>query len=81
MKIGDKPTGPPEMPVYHIKFDQPSGEWRAEDASRLIAESADVLGLTGGIMKLPPGCVRPEQQPMGVGSTVYYFVPSIDEVR
>ena len=37
-------------------------------------------GLSGGIVKLPKGCPKPSEQPMGIGSTVYFFVESIDEV-
>ena len=38
-------------------------------------------GLSGGIVKLPDGSPKPSEQPMGIGSTVYYLVSSIDEVR
>jgi len=38
-------------------------------------------GLTGGIVKLPADCPKPTDQPMGIGSTVYYFVDSIDDIE
>ncbi|KAF2820489.1 hypothetical protein CC86DRAFT_374198 [Ophiobolus disseminans] len=38
-------------------------------------------GLSGGIVKLPDHCPKPGEQPMGIGSTVYYFVESIDEIE
>ena len=40
-----------------------------------------IIGLSGGIFKLPGGCPKPSEQPMGIGPTVYYFVKSFDEVR
>ncbi|KAJ4375917.1 hypothetical protein N0V83_001195 [Neocucurbitaria cava] len=37
-------------------------------------------GLSGGIVKLPDGCVKPSEQPMGIGTIVYYSVESTDEI-
>lgn len=37
-------------------------------------------GLTGGIVKAPKGMARPSEQAMSIGSTVYYFVQSVDKV-
>ena len=47
--------------------------------SNIVSTLNRISGLTGGIVKMPQGC-NPGEQPMGRGLTVYYYVPSLDEV-
>ncbi|KAF2677453.1 hypothetical protein K458DRAFT_491851 [Lentithecium fluviatile CBS 122367] len=60
------------------KFSDGTNEASATPVVHITFEQPS--GLSGGIVKLPEGCVRGEQ-PMGAGFTVYNFVKSIDETE
>lgn len=69
--------------VIHISFDQPSGIRVSHYFRCTPLKSMAMLtnvGLTGGIVKAPKGMARPSEQDMSIGSTVYYFVESVDKV-
>ncbi|KAH7377718.1 hypothetical protein BKA66DRAFT_467688 [Pyrenochaeta sp. MPI-SDFR-AT-0127] len=62
----------------------PAWKFRAGEAGRedmVHVEFEQPSGLTGGILKRPKDCPKPSEQPMGIGSTVYYYVDSIDEIE
>ncbi|KAF1840205.1 uncharacterized protein K460DRAFT_421195 [Cucurbitaria berberidis CBS 394.84] len=71
--------------IVQFTFQQPSGVSNSSHVwihpgTRTELES-NITGLSSGIVKLPDGCAKPGEQPMGIGSTVYYFVDSIDKIE
>ncbi|KAF2464331.1 uncharacterized protein BDR25DRAFT_346808 [Lindgomyces ingoldianus] len=61
------------FPAWSFK---PATEQHKDD---FMYEFEKPSGLSGGILKMPEGCNRDGEQGMGVGFTVYYFVPSIEK--
>ncbi|KAF2113943.1 hypothetical protein BDV96DRAFT_647436 [Lophiotrema nucula] len=61
----------------------PAWNWKdpVQDGRVIQYDFKQPSGISGGIVKLPEDCVRPSEQPMGSGTTVYYFVESIEKIE
>ncbi|KAF2184132.1 hypothetical protein K469DRAFT_199749 [Zopfia rhizophila CBS 207.26] len=77
-------TNPPKLKEFYASL-FPSWNWKPaneEYKEDFIAmyDFKQPSGISGGIVKLPEGCVQSRgEQPMGIGFTVYYFVESIEK--